>query len=196
MKNRRAHRWALLAATPLFAWIAAPGCAPSSGSYCMKMCACADCSASDEADCIDLLKLTQRTSAEKGCGSQYDTFLSCADSLLTCGDGVPDRTCDDERSALTACTGGDPVQFGSLCTTACLRVGNLCGTSDLASCSSGCHFGDSNAQRSGCISAYNDYLICQLKVDDPCGGIAECDGDYKAYVKCLSDACSADPTKC
>ena len=197
MKIVRAYRWALLSTTPLFAWIAAPGCVPSSGSYCMKMCACADCSEVAEEQCVELLKFTQRTSAEKGCGSQYDAFLSCADSIVSCGNAVPPRTCEAERGALQACTGGEPVAFGSLCTNNCMRLTSKCsGGSDLSYCAQSCSSQDAQADKSGCVEAYNKYLTCQIADEDPCSGASTCTDDYVAYIQCYSDACSADPSKC
>lgn len=193
MMFERSFRWVLAAAAPFVVWMMAPGCVPSSASYCMKVCACAGCDEADEEACVTALKTSQTNAVTRGCGAQYDAYLSCVDSIASCSGTTSATTCSAERAALESCAG--VVTFGSPCVNVCIVRSNRCG-GDLESCSSTCEYQDEQAERTGCATQYNALLSCQLKPEALCSGFESCPEPFQEYYQCMSDACNADPSKC
>ena len=190
----RSLRWMFAAAVPALLWTISPGCVPSSGSYCRKVCACAACDDAAEEACVDSLKTAQTNAATRGCGAQYDAYLSCADSIIVCDSATTDTTCSAERSALQACAGD--VTFGSPCVNVCMIRVSKCGGGDPTYCAESCSYQDEQAEKAGCATEYNAFLGCELKPDNLCSGVQGCPDTYDVYIKCITSACANDPQKC
>ena len=67
-------------------WALAPGCGPSVGAYCNKICDCTGCSDSELDDCVDAIDDARKDAEDEGCSGEFDAYLSCLDGELTCED--------------------------------------------------------------------------------------------------------------
>lgn len=83
-----------------------PGCGPSSGSFCDKICDCTGCSEVERTDCVDSVDDAQKAANDEGCNDQYNAYFSCMNSELSCTAGVLDADgCDAEIDAVSKCMG-------------------------------------------------------------------------------------------
>jgi hypothetical protein len=90
-------------------WGVAPGCGPSIGAYCNKVCDCVGCSDSQRDDCIDDADDARKAAENKGCRGQFDDLLSCGANELECKDGYTQTDgCDSEVEAYNECMIGTP----------------------------------------------------------------------------------------
>jgi hypothetical protein len=92
----------------------APGCGPSIGAYCDKVCDCQGCSDTQRDDCIDTADDARRNADHKGCRGEFDKLLSCGMEELECKDGYPKIDgCDSEQKKYLECVAGTPSSSGS-----------------------------------------------------------------------------------
>lgn len=106
---------ALIGAAVMVLWGLAPGCGPSAGSYCNKVCDCLGCDESERADCIDSVDDARKGAERAQCSSEFDDYLSCFNGELTCVDDAIDADgCETEAEALSQC-GGPVILGGNAC---------------------------------------------------------------------------------
>lgn len=110
MKTHKALQVPFVMVGAAFLWAAAPGCGPSVGAYCDKVCDCVGCSDSERTECVDAIEDVRKQAEEAGCGSEFNDVLSCANSELECtNDSISADGCESEADALNKCgtsTGG------------------------------------------------------------------------------------------
>lgn len=95
-------------------WGVAPGCGPSIGAYCDKVCDCVGCSDDQRTDCIDDAEDARKNADDKGCRGQFDDLLGCGANELECKDGYTQTDgCDSEVEAYNECMIGKPSSSGS-----------------------------------------------------------------------------------
>ena len=94
-------------------WGVAPGCGPSIGAYCDRVCDCTGCSATQQDDCVDTTDDVRRKADKKGCRSQFDDLLSCGLEELECKDGHAHIDgCESEQEAFLKCIADKPGGTG------------------------------------------------------------------------------------
>lgn len=105
MRLAQVVRATVVGAAGIVFWGMAPGCGPSVGAYCNKVCDCTGCSDSEVDDCVDSTDDARKAAGEAGCGSEFDAALRCAASELSCEDArVQTDGCEEENEALYECT--------------------------------------------------------------------------------------------
>lgn len=115
MKIREIGKALLVSGAVMAFWGAAPGCGPSAGSYCNKVCDCTGCDQTERADCLDTVDDARKASEDKECGSEFNDYFACVSSETTCVDDKVDFDgCDAEAEALSKC-GGPVVLGGNAC---------------------------------------------------------------------------------
>ena len=187
-------RGVLPAAAVVLAWGAAPGCVPSAGSHCKKVCDCIGCDEAAEATCVDNFGDAQHRANAKDCGDKFNAFFSCLDGQTTCVDGViDDDGCDQEAAALTACAGDIGVIYGSSCQSMCERSSKECNGGDGSECAASCEQSDKFAQTSGCGSEYSALLSCYSAQSDICSASNFCSSESNDYVNCFITFCNNNP---
>lgn len=116
MKTNLIGRIGMLGVISAVIWGATPGCGPSAGGYCEKLCDCTGCSVSENAECVDSIEDVRAAADEKGCRDKFDAYLSCVDHELLCVQGAVDADgCEAEQTALFDC--GVPLAADNV--TAC-----------------------------------------------------------------------------
>lgn len=113
MKSFKVTNVVSLSVLVALAWLTAPGCKPSVGSYCDKLCDCVGCSQPEREECVDLLDDYRKQAEADGCGGEFDAMLSCANEELVCTDGqLEGDGCEPQAEKLYECTnaeGGGPI---------------------------------------------------------------------------------------
>ncbi len=178
------YRGVFAAAAMVMLWAVAPGCVPSAGSYCKKVCECSACDEVAEASCVDNVGDASRRASGKSCGSQFDAYLSCVDGKNTCAGAALDAAgCETEKAALQECAG--EVAFGSSCINVCTRVANECGSGNVDDCAPQCAQADQAAANGGCSAEYNAFMGCYDKQSDICSAYDSCYPESDAYQQCM-----------
>ena len=153
----------------------AAGCGGvSTASFCEDMCACQRCT-NDE---LDTCKEQGAKAADQidvaGCSSQFEDFLTCAATHVTCdNDQAAYEGCDAELLAMSKCSS----KFEGFGKNACERAADTvaakvvsCGGSvppsstgsgSLAECS------DASATQTTCQAACIEAAACSILVSDP-----------------------------
>lgn len=182
------------AAAVVLAWGAAPGCVPSAGSHCKKICECTGCDDAAEAACVDNFGDAQHRASQKECGDKFNAFFSCLDAQTKCVDGaIDDDGCEAEADALTACAGDIGVIYGSSCVSLCERAAKECGNSG-NDCATSCDQSNQLAQTSGCTSEYNALLTCYGAQSDICNASSLCNNESNDFVNCFITFCNNNPS--
>jgi hypothetical protein len=95
-------------------------------------------------------------------------------------------------AAAAFASGCKPATCESICESK-----NQCpdATMQVADCAKSCDTERSAAETAGCSSQLDSLISCQGSVT-VCQSDTFCTAQNAAYVKCLADACKADPKKC
>lgn len=106
-------------------WGAAPGCAPSVGAYCNRVCDCTGCDDSEHDECVTTFNDQREVARKASCEAEFNDALSCANTGFTCTGERPGFSgCDAEATKLSECSGGSAV-FGNACeAAAALYIGH------------------------------------------------------------------------
>lgn len=183
---------ALASMAVILAWGAAPGCVPSAGSYCKKVCDCTGCDEAAESSCVDTVGDAQHRASKKECGGEFDAYFSCLDAQTKCVDGaVDDDGCESEADTLTACAGDIGLGFGASCQTLCERAQQECGNG--GDCATSCQQSEDLAQTTGCKSEYNAILACYSSAPDICNVSSTCEQEANTFVNCFISFCNQNP---
>lgn len=178
---------AILGVAAVSLWGLAPGCGPSIGSYCNKLCDCFGCSDSEHDECIDAAEDAKKAADEAGCGSEFNDALGCTNDEFTCDDGEADLDgCESEGEALLKCTSGSGINPGGL--DPCEKYLQTfearyeeCGVDSPAGEIGECT--DEIAAQAACLEPCVDLLPCQCI--DGSGNCSSSDTD--SYINCSSD---------
>jgi hypothetical protein len=81
------------------------------------------------------------------------------------------------------------------CESVCESRNDCDGQQQTADCAAFCDDARQSAETAGCTDTYDALLSCQGTIDI-CSSDTFCAGQSAAFFKCVSDACSADPSKC
>lgn len=191
MTKSSSYRGFFAAAAVLALWAALPGCVPSAGSYCKKVCECSACDDAAEASCVDNVSDAQRRASGKECGGEFDAFLSCVDGKTTCEAGI--TGCESQQAALQTCAGEIAFGFGGGCISYCQRVATECGSGTPDQCSAQCASLEQSATATGCGGPLNDILTCYAALSDVCSGSDQCYPQASTYAQCVSNYCNQNP---
>ncbi len=191
MTRSSSYRGVFAAAAIAALWAALPGCVPSAGSYCKKVCECSACDEAAEASCVDNVGDAQRRASGKQCGGEFDAFLSCVDGKTTCDAAI--IGCESQQAALQACAGEIAFGFGGSCIAYCERLATECGNGSVEQCPDQCASVEQSAAATGCGEELNDFLTCYGATSDICSGGEECYPQASTYAQCVSDYCSQNP---
>jgi hypothetical protein len=82
------------------------------------------------------------------------------------------------------------------CEDVCEQQNTCEGAQQIPDCQAHCESQDLTVEAAGCRESYDAWLSCQGTVSSCDTQSTFCTGQNAAYLKCLSDACSADPSKC
>ena len=162
MKTNLVGRLLLLVGTSAVIWGTIPGCGPSSGSYCNKICECEGCSDPERADCVDSVDDARKLADDNGCAEKFDAYFSCIDSEVSCTAGRIDADgCDAELTALAQCG----VPFAGSNVAACLayvdHVNSLSCIGDVTIDPSQCDaYKDIKCDVASYFSCISSHLVC------------------------------------
>lgn len=161
-------------------WGIAPGCGPSAGSYCNKVCDCSGCSETERLDCVDTVDDARKASEDKECGSEFNDYFACVSGETTCvDDKIEVDGCDAEADALAKC--GGPVVIGG---NACERYADVV-VAKYATCNVELEVG--NGEEVECSEANVKLATCLIPCVDKLG--CECiDPDLIEQGACTAES--------
>lgn len=173
---------------------AAPGCAPSAGAYCRKVCDCTGCDAAAEAECVDDLSDAQHRASKKECGDKFNAYFSCIDGQTKCvGGALEVEGCESEGEALVTCAGDIGLNIGVTCQVVCQRTEEECGGGG-SQCLEGCGSLQDLGQAAGCTLEFQAFLTCYNNAENICNGAGGCDSEISILLSCTSEFCSQNPS--
>ena len=82
------------------------------------------------------------------------------------------------------------------CESVCEQQNGCEGAQQVPDCEAYCEAEIKSAEDTGCKEAYDSLLSCQGTVSSCDTQSTFCSAQSAAYLKCVSDACAADPAKC
>lgn len=182
MSAKRGVRAVLAAAIAATFGAIAPGCNPSAGSFCRKVCECSVCDEDQRAECIDSVDDGRRAAENKGCDAEFDDYLGCANSAATCtGSEASFAGCESEANALYECAG--PIGIGaSPCELATEQI-----VAHAEEC--GLDIGDPGGQDVDCTPELGKQSLCAAGcfTAASCGAFNGTDSDATdEYINCVS----------
>lgn len=81
------------------------------------------------------------------------------------------------------------------CESVCEGLNACEGQPQTPDCAAACEQAAQTNADIGCTDAYDALLSCQGTID-VCSSDTFCTGQSAAYLQCINDACSKDPSKC
>jgi hypothetical protein len=89
---------------------------------------------------------------------------------------------------------------GADCVSQCTKYNDCAGVTKIDDCQKSCDDNEAKAKKlndaTGCTSQYDAAATCSYATTDVCKADPACADEITAYTKCVTDACTKDPTKC
>lgn len=82
------------------------------------------------------------------------------------------------------------------CESVCEQQNSCEGAQQVPDCAAYCDAERTSAEASGCEESYDSLLACQGTIKSCDTTSTFCSAQSAAYLKCVTDACSDDPSKC